>query len=245
MSHRLSMHALLCVLILVSLSLSGCLGSREWTYPPPPDMAYLDTVASQPRTGRLVVFPLEDHRGMVVREKYWHAVIPLVWSAVTTYDRPETVPDPSHVDELKFDPPRDFARAVADEIRHANIFSSVTFYDEEEDVSPGDFVLRGRLHSTRWERTISTYMLGPLGTIAWMAGMPMGVLTTSVMMDMKLTVAGDPDFVLWDFVMEFEGQVWDGVYYGLEESVMHYPHAVQESLRPAMIDLVDAMAPGA
>ncbi len=242
MSHRLSVHTLWCVIILVSLSMAGCLGSREWTYPPPPDKAYLDAEPTQPHAAGLVVFPLEDQRGMTVQEDNWQVAIPFVRYAVTAYDRPETIAHPERVDELIFDPPRDFARAMADEIRHANIFSSVTFHAGDQQVSPDDFVLRGRLRSTRWERTLSTYLLGPFGTLAWMAGLPMGTVTTSVVVDMQLTSAADPSRALWDFAMGFEGQVWDGAYYGLEESVMHYPKAVQKALRPALHDLMDAMS---
>ena len=245
MSYRLSVQILWCVVLLVSLSMAGCLGSREWTYPPFPSQAYLNTKAVEAHPVRLVVFPLEDQRGMTVQEDTWKAAIPLVWQVVTAYDRPETVPDPEHVDKLIFDPPHDFARAVVAEIRNANIFSSVTFLDGAQQVSSDDFVLRGRLRSTRWERKLSTYLLGPFGPLVWMAGFPMGTVTTSVLMDLELTSAEDPSRVLWDFAMEFEGQVWDGVYYGLEDAVMHYPQAVQEALRPALPALIGVMSANA
>ncbi len=241
MSHRSAVQILVCAVLLALLSMAGCLGSREWMYPPPPGEAYLDTSATRSYTSRLVVFPLEDQRDVTVQEEYWKIMIPLVWSVVTLYDRPETIPRPKRVDTLKFDPPRDFARAAADEIRNANIFSSVTFHAEDQQVSPDDFILRGHLHSTRWERTISAYLLGPLGTVIWMVGLPMGIVTASVVMDMQLMSASDPSLVLWDFAMEFEGQVWDGAYYGLEESALYYPQAVQEALRPAISELVAAM----
>ncbi len=244
MSHRSSVSALLCVFMLASLSMAGCLGSREWTYPPLPDMTYLDTLVAQPHAGSLAVFPLEDLRGTVVRDNYWKVAIPFVpYAVVAEHDRPETVPHPEPIDEVLFDPSSDIARAVAAEIRNANIFSSVTFHDgDHQQTPPNDFVLRGRLYSTRWARTLSTYLLGPFGTLAWMAGLPMGVTTTGVVMDVQLTSADDPSRVLWGFAMDFEGQVWDGAYYGLDESVIRYPQAVQEGLRPAMSDLVRAMS---
>ena len=245
MSHRSSVRTLWCVIVLVSWSMAGCLGSRDWTYPPAPDMAYLDAKAAQPHAARLVVFPLEDQRGTVAQEENWKVAVPLVGYAVTTYDRPETIVRPEPVDKLNFDPPRDFARSAADEIRHANIFSSVTFHAGDQQVSPNDFVLRGHLRSTRWERNLSTYLLGPFGALVWMVGLPMGTVTTGVVMDLQLTSAGDPSRVLWDFAMDFEWQEWDGVYYGLEESVMQYPKAVQKALRPALHDLMGALSTSA
>ncbi len=227
-----------CVLIIGVLSVSGCLGAREWTYPPPPDKAYVATPAKDSIPARLVVLPLEDLRGTQVKDEYWKVAIPLVPHGVASYDRPETVVDPEQVDELFFDPPKDFARALADEIREANIFSAVIFA-EDQTPPPGDYVLRGHLHSTKWERRLTTYLLGPLGTIFWMIGLPMGETTTEVEMDLRLTPAGDPSQVLWSFAMKFQGAVNDGVYYGLEESVQSYPVALQDALRPAINDLAD------
>ena len=228
-----------CVLLVTgALSISGCLGAREWTYPPPPEMTYLSVSANDPIPARLAVLPLEDLRGTGVREEYWRVAIPLVPHGVTSYDRPETVMDPEHIDELLFDPPKDFARALADEIREANIYSTVTF-SEDQTPPPSDYVLRGRLHSTRWERRLTTYLLGPLGTVLWMAGLPMGETTTEVEMDLRLTPAGDPSQVLWSFAMKFRGSEIDGTYYGLGDSVQSYPVALQDALRPAIRDLAD------
>lgn len=228
-----------CVFILaVALSVSGCLGAREWTYPPLPDKTYLGVSATDPISARLVVLPLEDLRGTEVSEEYWRVAIPLVPHGVTTYDRPETIVKPEQVDEVLFDPPKDFSRALADEIREANIYSTVTFA-EDQTPPPSDFVLRGRLHSTKWERRLTTYLLGPLGTVLWMAGLPMGETTTEVEMDLRLTPAGDPTNVLWSFAMEFRGGEVDGTYYGLGDSVQSYPLALQDALRPAIRDLAE------
>jgi len=227
-----------CILIIGALSVSGCLGAREWTYPPPPDKAYVTTPAKDSIPARLVVLPLEDLRGNVAKNEYWKVAIPLVPHGVASYDRPETVVDPEQIDELFFDPPKDFGLALADEIKAANIFATVIFADDQTP-PPGDYVLRGRLHSTRWERRLTTYLLGPVGTVFWMVGLPMGDTATEVQMDLRLTPAGDPSQVLWSFAMEFRGDEIDGMYYGLEHSVQSYPVALQSALRPAIHDLAD------
>ena len=115
----------------------------------------------------------------------------------------------------------------------------MTFVDQDQPVPPSDFVLQGRLYSTRWERHISTYGLGPAGTLLWVAGLPMGTTETEVEMFVSLSQAGEPDNVLWGFAMEFEARERDGLYQGLEDSVMNYPKSLQEALRPAMKDLVE------
>ncbi len=226
------------VLMIVSLTITGCLGSRDWLYPPPPDNTYLGVAVGEKVAGSLVVLPLEDKRGSEMREEYWTAAIPFVPHAVATYDRPETISNPEPIDEVSFAPSRDFARALADEIRKAEIFSSVTFVDRDQPAPPSDFVLQGRLYSTQWDRRISTYLLGPLGTVFWMAGLPLGTIETEMEMDMRLTRTEKPGNVLWSFAMEFETQAVDGVYYGLEDSVTSYPKALQDGMRLAISDLV-------
>jgi len=226
------------ILILTIGVLTGCLGTRGWEYPPGPHNTYLGLTAPQSIPAKLVVLPLEDHRGSEVQEEYWKVAIPLIPSSTTFYDRPETAVDPEQVDVVLFDPPQDFSRALADEIREAGIFSSVAFSDKSH-APPSDLIMRGRLKSTRWERNISTYLLGPVGTVFWILGLPMGNTTTTLELDLQITPAGNPSNVLWSFKMEFEGEETDGPYYGLEEAIQSYPAALQNTLRPAVTNLVE------
>ena len=225
--------------VLLILTITGCLGSRDWNYPPPPENTYLEITADQKVDGSLVVVPLDDKRGTEVREQYWASVIPFVPYASSTYDRPETVSNPAPVDKVTFSPSRDFARALAEEIRKTNIFTSVTFVDEDQPLPPSDFVLQGRLYSTRWERNITTYLLGPAGTALWLAGLPLGTTETDVEVFAQIARAGEPDNVLWGFAMEFEAKETDSLYRGLEDSVTNYPRGLQEGLRLAIEDLVE------
>ncbi len=239
MSRLAVMHKACGVLMILSLTITGCLGSRDWIYPPPPGKTYLNIPAPEKVDGSLVVVPLDDKRDTEVREQYWATVIPFVPYGGTAYDRPEAISNPEPVDEVSFAPSRDFARAIADEIRSTEIFSSVTFVDRDEPVPPSDFVLQGRLYSTRWERNVSTYLFGPVGTIFWAAGLPLGTTETEMELDVQLTQAGKPNDVLWSFAMEFEAQERDGLYYGLEDSIRNYPKALQDGLRLAISDLVE------
>jgi hypothetical protein len=217
--------------------LSGCLGNRDWQYPPSTSGSLIGAKADIVVPVKAIVLPLEDLRGQGVKEEYWKAAIPLVPYGDTIYERPEAVENPEEVDVVRFDPPHDFAQAIAAELSQAGIFSSVTYVQDDRQ-EPADVVFRGRLRSTEWTRRLYTYLVGPLGTVLWMLGLPMSETTTGLELDLRLTPVNDPTKVLWSMTMDFEGKQLDSPYYGLEASVESYPLALQEALKPAITDLV-------
>ena len=225
------------LLVVVMAFLSGCLGNRDWQYPPSASGTYIEVKADLVVPGKAIVLPLEDLRGQTVKEEYWKAAIPLVAYGDTLYDRPEAVENPEEVDVVRFDPPHDFAKAIAAELSKVGIYSSVTYVQDDRH-EPADVVFRGRLRSTEWKRRLYTYLLGPLGTVFWMLGLPMSETTTSLSLDLRLTPVNDPDTVLWSMTMDFEGKQFDSPYYGLEAAAESYSLALQEALKPAIADLV-------
>ena len=138
---------------------------------------------------------------------------------------------------VRFDPPQDFSKAIAAELSQAGIYSSVTYVQDEQQ-EQADVVFRGRLRSTEWKRRLYTYLVGPLGTVFWMLGLPMSETTTSLTLDLRLTPVNDPSKVLWGMTMDYEGSQKDGLYYGLEAAAASYSLALQEALKPAIADLV-------
>ena len=228
------------VLILVMLAMmavSGCLGDRNWQYPPSATGTYLETKAAETIPAKAIVLPLEDLRGQGVKEEYWKAAIPLVPYGDTHYARPESAENPEQVDVAKFDPPQDFARAIAAELSQAGIYSSVK-YAQDAQQEPAEVAFRGRLRSTDWNRRLYTYLLGPVGPVFWILGLPMSETSTELQLDLFLTPVNDPKKVLWNMTMDFEGKKLDGPYYNLEDAMESYPWALQEALRPAIADLV-------
>jgi hypothetical protein len=224
-------------LFLFLITLTGCLGQRNWQYPPTSTGAYLKEKAATPIPVKAIVLPLEDLRGHEVKEEYWKATIPLVPYGDTRYQRPEAVEKPEKVDVLKFDPPNDLAQSIAAELNQAQIFSSVDFV-KDEGQQQADLAFRGRLRSTDWNRRLYTYLLGPVGVVFWMLGLPMSETTTALELVLRLTPLNDPSKVLWNMTMEYEGKQLDSPYYGLENAVESYPEALQEALKPAIADLV-------
>ena len=219
------------------LSLMGCLGNRNWQYPPSASGTYLNAKANAVVPAKAIVLPLEDLRGDGVKEEYWKATIPLVPYGDTLYQRPELAKNPEQVDVVRFDPSQDFATAIASELNQAGIYSSVKFAKDVQQ-EPADVAFRGRLRSTEWKRRLYTYLLGPVGVVFWILGLPMSETTTDLVLDLQLTPVNDPQKVLWNMSMDFEGKQFDGPYYGLENAVESYPLALQEALKPAVADLV-------
>jgi hypothetical protein len=139
------------------------------------------------------------------------------------------------------DPTKDLPRAVADELRNAALFSSVTFA-ENNNPAGADLVLAGTLRSTKWRRSITTYGLGFVGPILWILGAPIGNGTSTVVMDYKLTPVNDPSRILWSFSMEAEEKHLIGIYLGLENVGNDYAKAVQEAMREVMPGLIKLAA---
>jgi len=226
------------LLVLLCLSsLTGCIGNRNWQYPPSSTGTYLNDKAATPVPVKAIVLPLEDLRGNGVKEEYAMAAIPLVPYGETYYERPEKAENPEQVDMLRFDPPNDFSKAIAAELGQAGVFSSVSFVQNATQ-QPADVAFRGRLRSTNWKRRLYSYLLIPVGAVFWFLGAPMSQTTTDLEMDLQLNPINDPEKVLWSMTMEFEGKRFDGPYYGLEAAVESYPQAIQEALKPAIADLV-------
>jgi len=227
----------LLLVLIAGLITTGCAIPRTWQYPPVPPGTLLDVKAAKPAPAKVAVRPFRDARGQQAQEESWRVVIPFYPYATDVYDRPETAKATEGVPLVKVDPSKDFARAVADEIRNAGVFSSVSFVDGTGS-DGADLVLDGTIRATGWKRTRTTYLLGPVGTIFWILGLPMGENTNTVDMDIQLAPASDPSKPAWMFTMQFTDEHLVGIYYGREESVENYATAVQETLKPALTDLI-------
>jgi hypothetical protein len=220
----------------MALGLAACTVTRNWQYPPDPPGSLLNVKGSKTLPVTVAVLPLRDLRGATVERESWRLALPLVPYAVNSFDRPETVQDPEGVLLIHMNPSRDFAMAIANELRHAGIFSTVAF--TESLTTKPDLVLSGTIRSTNWRRSYTTYGLGPMGPLVWILGAPMGKATNTVAMDLQLAPQNEPSRAMWQFTMEFQDSHLFGIYYGMEESVENYANAVQETLKPAISNLV-------
>ena len=81
MNHSLARMLSLLVLTTLLITISGCLGNREWHYPPKSSGAYIGEKAANPIPARVAVLPFEDKRGTTQKDEYWKAAVPfiLIW----------------------------------------------------------------------------------------------------------------------------------------------------------------------
>ena len=236
MKPRVSWALMMLSVSVMALGLAACTVTRNWQYPPDPPGMLLNVKGSKALPVNVAVLPLRDQRGANIKKGSWLLPLPFVPYAVNSFDRPETVQDPEGVPLIHMNPSRDFAKAIAEELKHAGIFSSVVF--AESLTTKPDLVLSGTIRSTNWRRSFTTYGLGPIGPLVWILGAPMGKATNTVAMDLQLTPANDPSRMVWQFTMQFDDSHLFGIYYGMEQSVENYADAVQETLRPALNNLV-------
>jgi len=70
----------------------------------------------------------------------------------------------------------------------------------------------------------------------------MGENVNTVELDVQLAPAGAPARSAWQYSMQFKDEHLVGIYYGREESIENYSTAIQETLKPALADLMKIVA---
>src|SRR2546428_7302378 len=108
----------------MALGLAACTVTRNWQYPPDPPGTLLNVKGSKTLPENVAVLPLRDLRGVNVERGSWRMALPLVPYAVNSFDRPETGQDPEGRPLIHMNPSRDFAMAIANEMRNAGILST-------------------------------------------------------------------------------------------------------------------------
>ena len=122
-------------------------------------------------TGKKVaVLPYEDARENK-NKNYWGVyLIPLVPFGSENCDAPEGVS--MHMTSgmwLNFKPTEDFPKALAEDLRNTHMFSDA-FFDYRE--GSGDYVVKGRILSTKYVGRIISYGLSVYGPNLWLIGFP-------------------------------------------------------------------------
>lgn len=97
---------------------------------------------------------------------------------VTTQRRGGTLPPAEHFTQK-------IAEAIHADLRQSGLFRDVQLL--RSGTPDTDYVLSGRLRSSRFDVNVTSYMLGMAGVLLWIAPIPLGSNTADVHVDLTLT----------------------------------------------------------
>jgi hypothetical protein len=82
--------------------------------------------------------------------------------------------------------PTGMARAAAADLRQSGVFREVRDVASAQDIGDADLILTGRLVSTEFDVSSTSYMLGIAGVLLWIVPVPIGANTAVVNADLEL-----------------------------------------------------------
>jgi len=167
----------------------GCSSPRAWTYKSEP------FVKETPVINKTVaVPPFSDQRLNENSNAILMYLIPLMPFGWQDFNTPEGANLHCMSGQWIFRPNEDFAKAVAEELHNSSIFKEVFFTYKPGD---GDFILRGKIESTKYNCKLITYGLSVEGPLLWFIGLPSAYVENQLQLNLKL-VDQKSDEVIWE-----------------------------------------------
>jgi hypothetical protein len=156
---------LLLFLIAAPLLFTGCASQKTWVY-----RANSYSLASSKTEKKVAILPFEDSRENKNENLWGISFIPLVPYGPMNFNSPEGVSQ--HATSglwMNFKPTEDFPKALAEDLRNTGLFSDAFFDFRRES---GDFAVKGKIISTKYDGRIITYGLSFYGAYLWLVGFP-------------------------------------------------------------------------
>ena len=144
---------------------SGCANQKTWVYHA---NSYSPTAAATDK--KIAVLPFEDSRPNENHNLWAIYLIPLVPFGSQTLNCPEGISQ--HVNSglwVNYKPTEDFPKALAEDLRNTRLFSDA-FFDYRRET--GDYAVKGKIISTKYEGRIISYGLSVYGPDLWFIGFP-------------------------------------------------------------------------
>lgn len=174
---RKSLYTIFSLVIFLVL-ISGCASQRSWVYRP---NIYCQGPTICSKTA--VVLPFIDERKNINKNRIALNLIPLMPFGWADYNIPEG--QQMHLCSgiwMNYKPTEDFAKALAQELENAHVFSDTYFDFRKRD---SDIVIKGEILSTKYKEKMITYGLSVYGPLLWLIGLPSG--TASNELSLRLT----------------------------------------------------------
>lgn len=200
--------------VVAATVLSAC------SYVPTRSLAYTPIPVDHAEAGAsLLVRPLEDARG----PREYHSMmgqafltyVPLIPYLRVPYERLDEI-DVEH-QSAKKNPlgpehhfTRLFAEAIARDLESSGLFREVIYEPDARVLPAFEYLLSGTLRSTRFDQTVSSYLLGMAGVLLWLMPIPMAGQTAHVELDLELRDrSGEP---VWSYRIDEQETRWYTLY---------------------------------
>lgn len=116
------------------------------------------------------VIPFQDSRVGNNEGSIYTGYIPVVPFGWQTQNKPEAAKNHYYTTDWKFDPSKDFAKALETELTKANIFNKATYKESKPEES--DLILTGEIIQTKYKSKMFTYGASVLSGFLWYVGAP-------------------------------------------------------------------------
>jgi hypothetical protein len=168
----------LLIVAAVAAILSGCQSQMAWKYGPEPAASLSGSIEKA-----VAVPPFDDQRKNENSNKLGMYLIPLMPFGWQEFNTPEGVDEHATSRQWLWRPNEDIAKAAAQEVNNAGLFREVFFTNR---ASEGDWVLQGRIISTKYDGKVLTYGLSVEGPLLWLLGLPAASVANELVLAFRL-----------------------------------------------------------
>lgn len=168
---------LLLALVVLLLS-SGCAQQKSWVYEP---NKYNAVETTSEKT--VVIPPFKDERINDNSNLIALYMIPLVPFGSANFEVPEGAT--MHIASalwINYKPTEDYPKALAEELKSAKLFKD-SYFDYR--TANSDFVVNGKIISTKYNGKIISYGLSVEGPLLWLIGFPAFSVTNELKLQME------------------------------------------------------------
>ena len=216
------------IALLLGICFSGCkTPSKTFTYPANRDC--MVQLSDTPLLNKkVIVLPFEDLREEENTDWMPLAFFPGFPYGWSYHERPEFSRG------MIFSPELDLASAAAISLQHSKLFKQVIFSPEGE-YDEADFILGGRLKSTRFKNRLFMYGISLYGVYSWWGGLPINNFTTTLELELFLKKNNK---IIWQYSFSDWTIRWRGVYYNWNvDECYDYISMMQDCMNQAILEM--------
>ncbi|MEX2664970.1 hypothetical protein [Candidatus Uabimicrobium amorphum] len=238
------------LLLIFVVLLTGCVSQKVFRYEAEPQSTN-ETLMN----ANVVVLPFADKRGDNNTDSRAITLVPLMLWGAQNFDVPEKAQWRTSESQWWFigghrvaehhtgankkiaqwNPREDIARATADELSAANVFTK-TYYAKSPKGS--DLILQGVINSSNYYGMFYTYGFSVLSPIFWTLGAPVTVNNNTL--DITLQLKNRAGTVIWEQDYRKKGSTFSTIYYISED--FEFNNLLKEALLEAAEDMRAALS---